>query len=148
MGATMNGFKLDGFKKYIYRGRAGVPKVVIRKNGQVGFNSAAVQKYDLDCFEYIIFYISDKRDRVAVQFTNNEKTDGIIKIQKRKGSFAFSARNFLSIYDIPWSITENFDFIWNDSGKVAIFNCRQTGGCENEKVARISRTRAATGSDI
>lgn len=144
----MGEFKLDGFKKYIYHGRAGVPKVCIRKNGQVAFNSAAIQKYDLDCFKYIVFYISDRKDRVAIQFTNNEKTAGIIKIQKRKGNFAFSARNFLSVYDIPWSTTENFDFIWNDSGKVAIFNCRGAGGCENEKVARILQTRAATGSDI
>lgn len=114
---------MDGFKKYIYRGRSGVPKVSIRKNGQIAFNSAAIQKYDLDVYEYIVLYISDRKDRVAIQFTNNDKDSGKIKIQKRPGNFAFSARNFLSVNDITWDKTENFDFIWNESGKVAIFSC-------------------------
>jgi len=113
---------MDGFKKYISRGRAGVPKVSIRKNGQIAFNAGAVQKYDLNVYDFVMLYISDKKDRVAVQFTNNEKDSGIIKIQKRPGSFAFSARNFLQIYEICWDETVNFDFIWNESGKVAFFN--------------------------
>ena len=118
---------MDGFKKYIYRGRSGVPKVSIRKNGQIAFNSAAIQKYDLDVYEYIVLYISDRKDRVAIQFTNNDKDSGKIKIQKRPGNFAFSARNFLSVNDITWDKTENFDFIWNESGKVAIFSCGAQG---------------------
>lgn len=112
---------LEGFKKYIYRGRAGTPKASIRKNGQVAFNSAAIAKYDLDCYEYAVLYISDRKDRIAVQFTNSEKDSGIIKIQKRPGNFAISARNFLSLNDISWKETENFNFIWIESGKLAIF---------------------------
>ena len=117
---------MDGFKKYVSRGRAGTPKISIRKNGQIAFNAGAVQKYDLDVFEFVMLYISDKRDRVAVKFTNNEKESGLIKIQKRPGNFAFSARNFMAIYDIDWSETINLDFIWNESGKTAFF-------CHNNK---------------
>ena len=127
---------MDGFKKYISRGRAGVPKVSIRKNGQIAFNAGAVQKYDLNVYDFVMLYISDKKDRVAVQFTNNEKDIGIIKIQKRPGSFAFSARNFLQIYEICWDETVNFDFIWNESGKAAFFNHNGTnkrGGDEKGK---------------
>ena len=116
---------MDGFKKYISRGRAGIPKISIRKNGQIAFNAGAIQKYDLNVYDFVMLYVSDKKDRVAVQFTNNEKDSGIIKIQKRPGNFAFSARNFLQIYDILWDETVNFDFIWNESGKKLHFRqCR------------------------
>ena len=49
---------LDGFKKFIHKGRSTNPKAVIRKNGQMGFNSGAIGKYDLDIFKFVILYIS------------------------------------------------------------------------------------------
>lgn len=112
---------LGDFKKYIRKGRSYVPKVCIRKNGQIAFNSAAVAKYDLDMYKYIILYISKDKKRIAIQFTNNEKQSGLISLQKRPGNFAFSAINFLGLNDIPWDKTINFDFIWIDKDKIAIF---------------------------
>ena len=113
---------LDGFKKFIHKGRSTNPKAVIRKNGQMGFNSGAIGKYDLDIFKFVILYISiNKKDRIAVKFTNNDKESGLIKIQKRKGSFAFSAIKFLNFNDIDYSKTTNYDFIWLEAEKTAIF---------------------------
>ena len=113
--------EIQGFRKYISKGRAGVPKVCIRKNGQIGFNSPAVAKYDLDVFDFVVLHISEKKDRVAIQFTNNKADSGLIKLQTRPGSFAFSARNFLGVHDIDWSKTINLDFLWDPKDKVAIF---------------------------
>ena len=113
---------LDGFKKFIHKGRSTNPKAVIRKNGQMGFNSGAIGKYDLDLFEFVILYIStNKKDRVAIKFTNNDKESGLVKIQKRAGSFAFSAITFLNFNDIDYSETTNYDFTWIETEKTAIF---------------------------
>jgi len=112
---------IDGFKKHINRGRAGVPKISIRKNGQMAFNAGAVQRHALYGFDFVMLYISESKDRVAVKLTNNEKESGLIKIQKRPGNFAFSCRNFLEVNDINWSKTVNLDFVWNDRDKTAIF---------------------------
>ena len=117
----MENFKLDGFKKYIRKGRSTKPQVAVRKNGCIAFNSGAIGKYDLDVFKYAMLYISDDRKRVAVQFTNSEKKEGILDIQARKGNFQLSARSFLKLYDFDFSETKNYDFVWNDSGKTAIF---------------------------
>ena len=113
--------EIQGFKKYISKGRAGVPKVCIRKNGQISFNSPAVARFDLDVFDFVILHISERKDRVAIQFTNNKTDSGLIKLQTRPGSFAFSARNFLGVNDIDWSKTINLDFLWDPKDKVAIF---------------------------
>lgn len=112
---------MEGFKKYVYKGRSAVPKVAIRKNGQIAFNSGAIAKYDLYAYDYAMVFISERKDRIAIQFTNNEKLDGLIKIQKRPGNFAFSVRTFLSLNDIDWSKTVNYNFEWNAEGKIAIF---------------------------
>ena len=112
---------IAGFKKYIYKGRSGTPKVSIRKCGQIAFNAGAVQKYDLDVFKFVMVYVSDNKKRIAVRFTNNDKESGLIKVQSRPGSFAFSARNFLVLNDVNWSKTVNFDFTWEDKEKTAYF---------------------------
>jgi hypothetical protein len=113
--------EIEGFKKYIRRGRSYEPKVVIRKTGHIAFNSGAIQKYDLDVYEYVILFISEDRKRVAVKFTNNEKESGIIKVQARPGNFAVAARPFLRMYDIEWTETVNLDFVWDKVEKIAIF---------------------------
>jgi hypothetical protein len=112
---------LSDFKKYKRKGRSYIPKVCIRKNGQIAFNAAAVQKYDLDTYSGVILYISKDKKRIAIQFSNNKKDPALISIQKRLGNFAFSAVNFLGINDIPWKKTTNFDFIWDEKDKIAIF---------------------------
>jgi hypothetical protein len=119
---------VDGFKKYVFRGRSSAPKVTIRKCGQMSFNSGAVQKYDLYTYEFVILYISNDKGRIAIELTNNEKESGLIKIQKRPGSFAFSARNFLSLNDIDWSATVNYDFKWIPKDRLAIFKITAPGG--------------------
>jgi hypothetical protein len=129
---------LEGFKKFMHKGRSYKPKAVIRKSGHVAFNSGAVTKYDLDMYEYAILYISDNKQRVAVKFTNNEKSSGLIKIHKRAGNFSIAARSFLGIYDIDWSKTRNFDFLWRDKDKVAIFSplLRKRGDKDNGRASK------------
>jgi hypothetical protein len=126
----MSDTEIQGFKKYISRGRAGSPKISIRKNGQIAFNAGAIQRYDLQAFDFVMLYISESKDRVAVRLTCNEKESGLIKIQKRPGNFAFSCRTFLEINDIDWSKTVNLDFIWSDRDKTAIFRVpnKKNGG--------------------
>jgi len=114
-------FQMEGFTKYIRRGRASTPKVVIRRAGQIGFNSGAIQRYGLDSYEYVLLFISDSKDRVAVKFTNNDKESGLIKIQKRPGSFALSAIPFLQLHGFDYDNTTNYDFLWLEKEKVAIF---------------------------
>lgn len=124
-------FELDGFRKYVHRGRAATPKVCIRKTGQIAFNSGAIQKYNLDLYNHAMLFISEDKKRVAVKFTNNEKESDLLSIQKRPGNFAFSAITFMRINDIKWDKTTNYDFMWIDRDKVAIFTPDYEGDTAN-----------------
>lgn len=112
---------MQGFKLYTRKARSTDPRVVIRKNGQIGFNAGAIAKYDLDIYDNVKLFISDDKQRVAVQFTNEKDKGGLIPVQKRPGNFAFSCIPFLNIYDFDWSETVNYEFIWNERERTAIF---------------------------
>ena len=116
---------MEGFKKYVHKGRSFTPKVTIRKNGVLAFNSGAVRKYDLDCYEYAILYISNDLRRVAVKFTNNTKESGLLGIQKRPGNFQISARTFFGLYEIDWSENRNYEFDWKKAETTAIFRVKE-----------------------
>jgi len=116
---------MEGFKRYEHKGRSFTPKVTIRKNGVLAFNSGAVHKYDLDVYEYAILYISNDWKRVAVEFTNDAKKGGLLGIQKRPGNFQISARTFFGLYEIDWSENRNFDFTWDKEKKIATFRVKE-----------------------
>jgi hypothetical protein len=117
--------EIDGFTKYVHKGRTYIPKVAVRKNGVLAFNSGAVRKYDLDIFKFAVLFISEDRKRVAVKFTNNEKESGAISIQSRPGNFQMSARTFFGLFDIDFSENRNYDFLWDNAKKTAIFRVKE-----------------------
>jgi len=119
---------LPGFKKYVTRTRVTTPCISIRKNGEIAFNAGAVAKYDLDAYDYVMLYIHTTENRIAIQFTNNEKDTGLVKLHKRKGNFAMSCRSFLKLYDIDYSETKNFGFTWGPKEKTAIFSYADEDG--------------------
>jgi hypothetical protein len=113
---------LVGFRRFVGKGRSYTPRLIVRKNGQLCFNAGAVNKYELNLYEYVVIYVSENKKRAAVKFTNNEKESGLINIQKRPGNFAFSAIPFLQLYNIDYSKTRDIEFIWMNRSKIAFFN--------------------------
>jgi hypothetical protein len=123
---------VEGFKQYTKRARSTTPKVCIRKNGQIAFNAGAVAKFDLDMYENVKLFISDDKQRVAIEFTNSKDKDGLIPIQIRAGNFAISCIPFLNIYDFDWSETVNYEFTWYAKGRTAIFRPKKTAVINQE----------------
>jgi len=46
--------------------------VSIRKNGQISFNSRAVQSFSLDRFKYVDLYFDKTTQRIGIQLTNTK----------------------------------------------------------------------------
>lgn len=103
---------LEDFEKFTKQRRTFKPKISIRKRGQLGFNSGAINKFDLNRFDYAVMYISKERDRIAIRFTNDQDEEGAVKIMKRPGNFAFSGKAFFNCYDIDVETTRSFDAEW------------------------------------
>lgn len=111
---------LEQFERFTKKGRSFLPKVSIRKRGQIGFNTGAIAKFGLDKYNYAILYISKDRDAIAIQFTNDEKEKGAIKIMKRPGNFAFSGKALFDLYEISYAETKSYEVNWIEDESAAV----------------------------
>jgi hypothetical protein len=111
---------LEDFEIFTKQGTTFKPKISIRKRGQLGVNSGAINKFGLGKYNYAIMYISKDRDRIAIRFTNDQNAEGAVKIMKRPGNFAFSGKAFFDCYDIDTESTRSYDAEWIASENAAV----------------------------
>lgn len=97
------------FEKFVKRGRELAPKATIRKTGQISFNSAFIQKQNLNENKYAVLYYDKGKKKIGLQFTNDENEEGKLKIQKGKNFMTVSARAFLDFYEIPYTDTKKYE---------------------------------------
>lgn len=121
---------LEDFEKFTKQGRTFKPKISIRKRGQMGFNSGAINKFGLDKFDYAVMYISKNRDRIAIKFTNNQDEEGAVKIMKRPGNFSFSGKAFFDCYDIDVESTRNYAAEWLADDQAAMIRIKESDATE------------------
>jgi hypothetical protein len=114
--------ELEGFEKFTGHGKSFHPKISIRKRGQIGFNSGAINRCHLDSVDYAVLYYNKVKKQIAFQFTNNEKDEGAIKIQKRPSNYFFSGKSFLDYYSIDYGETVAFEIEWDETQKVALID--------------------------
>jgi hypothetical protein len=122
---------LEDFEKFTKQGRTFKPKISIRKRGQLGFNSGAINKFGLDKYNYAIMYISKERDKIAIKFTNDQDAEGAVKIMKRPGNFAFSGKAFFDCYDIEVETTRAYDAEWLPDDNAAMIRIKKLDEAES-----------------
>ncbi len=116
---------LENFERFTKKGRTYIPKMSIRKRGQIGFNTGAIQRFGLDKYNYVVLFISKDRDKMAIKFTNDENEQGAIKIMKRPGNFAFPGKAFFDLYEIPYDKTRSFDIEWIEDEQVVLVKLKE-----------------------
>jgi len=117
--------ELAGFEKFTDHGKSFHPKISIRKRGQIGFNSGAINRCHLDSVDYAVLYYNKVRKQIAFQFTNDEKEEGALKIQKRPSNYFFSGKSFLDFYSIEYGETVAFEIDWDENNNVAVIDVSQ-----------------------
>lgn len=105
-----------GFERFTRkRARTDAPKASIWSRGQIGFNYAAMDEYKLDKFKYAVLYYDKESNKIGIEFTNDNNTEGASKVIHRKGSgVSVSALAFLRHYKINFSATASHDLIHDD----------------------------------
>ncbi len=78
------------------------PKISIRSRGQIAFNVGAIIRYDIMSYRYAQLYYDAEAYMIGINLTNNEQSEGKVKISKRKdGSAWLSAKSFFNYFNIP-----------------------------------------------
>lgn len=88
---------LEFFRK---EGRGFIPKASVRRGGQIGFNQAAIRKFNLTDGQNVLLGY-DKDCKMVVIQRIGEPEQGAKKITIREKSGAISAKGFLDYFEIP-----------------------------------------------
>ncbi|MFH1730663.1 MAG: hypothetical protein ABIF82_03300 [Planctomycetota bacterium] len=83
-------------------GKSYRPRATLRNNGQIGFNSAAVAKFELKEYTYAQLLYDPAQRVIAVRFHSQEPDQGALKVTRKETNFAVAARALLDCYDIAY----------------------------------------------
>jgi hypothetical protein len=109
-----------GFEKFTETARSYRAKVSIRSNGTIGLNGGAVNKFNLERFEWVILYFDKERKLIGIKPTASENEEGTHKINRGKTGAWIAARRFLDYYEAGITKTKRFDATWDDKEKMII----------------------------
>ena len=115
---------LKDFEKFTKVGRSFRPKISIRKQGQIGFNNGAIEKFGLDRYTYATLYMSKDRTKIAIAFTNDKNEEGAVKLLKRPGNYSVAAKSFFDYYSIDTTRTKNYDAEWVEEEEAILVNIK------------------------
>lgn len=115
---------LENFERFTEGGKSFVPKVSIRKRGQIGFNGGAYKKFGLDNKEYAILFMSKDRSQIAIRFTNDQTEDGVVKLIKKHGNCFVSGKTFLDFHEIDYDNLnqKSFSAEWHPNEQVTVID--------------------------
>ena len=85
-----------------------VPKVSIRSNGNIGFSSGAVNKFDLTKSKFCRLYFDRDGYRIGFEFINNEEQGITARVFRRELDCFIRAKPFLEYYSINFAETKVF----------------------------------------
>ena len=108
------------FEKFTETARSYRAKVSIRSNGTVGLNGGAVNKFDLEEYDWAVLFFDKERQLIGIKPTKNEKDEGTHKINRGKTGAWVAARRFLDYYEIGTTKTKRFDAAWDDKEKMIV----------------------------
>lgn len=118
---------LEQFERFTKSGRSYAPKVSIRKRGQIGFNSGAVERFGLREKDFAVLYMSKDKTQMAIRFTNDQAEQGAIKITKKSGNYFIPGKVFFDYYGIDYSVEykKSYDADWHPAEQSAIITLKK-----------------------
>ncbi|MDH4228074.1 MAG: hypothetical protein OEV59_10080 [Deltaproteobacteria bacterium] len=113
------------FEMFTRMGRGNKPALSIRKNGQFGLNSGAIEKFKLVEYGYVVLYFDKARKMIGLRPTvENEEYAQKLIVKKDCGSIGGKA--FLDFYEIPYGEkVRKFELKWDESEKMMVAIIRE-----------------------
>jgi len=110
------------FEKYEGQRPRGSKNIIsIRKNGQIAFNSKAVQSFDVRNYKYSFLYFDKKKNVIGIEL-NNSKGRGARKITMLGGTALISGSAFLKHFNIDISKAKKFEPTNDNSQGMILLN--------------------------
>lgn len=114
-----------GFSPFAKEGRTHRPSVTIVKQGTLGINRPAMEKFDLASVDYVVLMYDAAQKRIAIYPVASGDAPGAIKLRHRSvgGGADISARAFLEKFDIPYGDRSRKCSVLEESKQLGVMVC-------------------------
>jgi hypothetical protein len=111
---------MSGWKIFDFDGKTVVPKVTIRKGGQIGLNSAAVRKFKLNEYGFAQLLINVTEQMVGIKPMKDGSGKGAHKMKIIQGGGTISSKNFVTGYGLLDIKKNKLECEWDEENKMII----------------------------
>lgn len=94
-----------GFVKFTETGKSFTPKATISPRGMISFNDGSRRKYKLDNYKFCVLYYDGETKKVGVELTNDENSEGVVKLRLRVSGADIGAKSFIDFFEIAPNAT-------------------------------------------
>lgn len=107
------------FERFNETARSYKPKVSIRQNGTIAFNSGAVKKFNLSTHKYVTLFF-DRESRIIGIRPTETTEDGSHPLHLGRTGASVSATRFLTFFDVLPEKTTRVDARWDSQEKMVV----------------------------
>lgn len=98
------------------------PKLSVWKAGQLAFNKASVEKFNLSKFTHCVLYYDKDSKKIGIKPTIDEKESSRLKIKKYKWGYLVWAKNYVKSFGLPQGKTRQLHPYWDDKDQMIVAN--------------------------
>jgi hypothetical protein len=111
---------MSNWETFTFKGKSAIPKITIRKGGQIGLNSYAVEKYNLNNYQYVILRINKAEKKIGIKPTNDDTLKGVHKLKIIQGGGTIAAKNFIGYYELNDILGKKIECEWDDAEEMIV----------------------------
>ena len=112
-------------------GKGYAPKASLRKQGQIGLNHGAVEKFDIKDGQYILLGYDREKGMVAIRRIDATE-EGAKKVIVKARSGSIAAKGFLDYFGITPKETKAYPLQEEPDKKLLIFFIKEKENSEND----------------
>ena len=101
-------------------GKGFAPKASVRKQGQIGLNQGAVDRFKIKDGQYVLLGYDKDRKMVAIRLIQ-EREKGAKKIIVKGTNGSISAKGFFDYFAIPYKKTDSYDLTKDTENNLLTF---------------------------
>lgn len=111
---------MSGWETFTFQGRSATPKMTVRKGGQIGLNTAAVNRFGLEKYKYVALLINKEERKIGIKPTNDENTKGAKSFKIIQGGATIPAKNFVEFYGLNNVKERRMVCVWDNENRMII----------------------------
>ncbi|MFH1894139.1 MAG: hypothetical protein ABIK83_15830 [Candidatus Zixiibacteriota bacterium] len=113
------------WQKFDKFGESFSPKISIRATGHIGFSAGAVNRFQLDKYEFCELYYDGEKDLVGFMPTSEAMHGVTTKLVVREMDCYVVAKAFLDFHGIDYRITKSYHGIQEDETGLIVIDLKQ-----------------------